>query len=76
MTEDDRKKKKLMTKEKRKLKTRLKMAEDLKVKRSLFQTRHTILSIFYTKSICIKSCMYIIGSLSIILKIQIEDLSL
>ena len=42
------------------------MTEGLKVKRSLFQTRHTVLSIFYTKSICIKSCIYIIGSLSII----------
>ena len=40
----------------------------------VIQTSYTMFSIFYTKSICIKSYIYISG-LRVILEIQIEVLS-
>ena len=36
----------------------------------------TLASIFYTKSICIKSWVYIIGSLCVILEMRVECLKL
>ena len=52
------------------------MSGDPKVKRSLFQTSYTIFSVFYTKSIFIKSQIWIIGGLRVVLEIQIEGLNL
>ena len=52
------------------------MSGDPRVKRSLFQTSYTMFSVFYTKSIFIKSQIWIIGGLRVVLEIQIEGLNL
>ena len=52
------------------------MSGDPRVKRSLFQTSYTMFSVFYTKSIFIKSQICIIGGLRVVLGIQIEGLNL
>ena len=51
------------------------MTDDPKVK-SFFQTSYASFSSFYIKSICIKSYIYIIGGLCVILEVQKEGLSL
>ena len=50
------------------------MTKDSRAKRSLFETNYTMFSIFCPNSICIKNYIYIIGSLRVILDIQIEGL--
>ena len=48
--------------------TRWRLTEDPRFRRSLFQTSYTMLSMFYTKSICIKNYIYIMGGPRVILE--------